>query len=61
MVYVTIIATSVEKAKIKGRTNDINFHLQQTHNWINDQILGEKVSCHWWVKPVYTQDRRKCM
>ena len=46
MAYVTIIAVSVGKAKINRRSNDINFHLQQTHNWINYQILGEKVDCH---------------
>ena len=46
MVCVTIIAISAGKVKINRRSNDINFHLQQTHNWINYQILGEKVGCH---------------
>lgn len=43
MAYVTIIAISAGKAKINRKANDVNFHLQQAHHWINDLVLGEKV------------------
>lgn len=42
MAYVTITAILTGKAKRNGRANDINFHLQHTHNWISRLFLGEK-------------------